>query len=253
MNDITQAHVETSVEDESTNDAGGREMTLASEAYHRLLDDILWGRMSAGAKLRLQELKQKYKMGSSPLREALSRLAENGLVRRVENRGFRVCPMSSEEFDELITTRCWLEEIALRDSMRNGDKDWEGRIVLALHWLTRSHRSEDGSHQTTPEWEKLHRDFHHALISACSSKILIDFCDQLLYRTLRYRNLSGDAEYREEQEREEHRSICEAVLERDADTAVSRLQAHYRNSQKIVASSQALLDLDKAAEAAAQD
>ena len=192
-------------------------------------------------------------MGSSPLREALSRLAENGLVRRIENRGFRVCPMTSEELDELIKTRCWLEELALRDSIRNGDKDWEGHIVLALHWLTRLHRSEDGSHQTTPEWEKLHHDFHHALLSACSSKILIDFCDQLLYRTLRYRNLSGNAEYREDQEREEHRAICEAVLERDADTAVARLQAHYRNAQKIVASSQALMDLDKAEEATVRD
>jgi len=252
MNDISEAHVETLV-DEAANSADRREMTLTSEAYHRLLDDILWGRLSAGSRLRLQELKQKYDMGSSPLREALSRLAENGLVRRVENRGFRVCSMTSEEFDELIRTRCWLEEIALRDSMRNGDKDWEGRIVLALHWLTRSRRSADGSHQTTPEWEKLHRNFHHALLSACSSKILIDFCDQLLYRTLRYRNLAGNAEYREEQEREEHRAICEAVLERDADAAVSRLQSHYLNAQKMVAASQALQDLDKAEEAAARD
>jgi DNA-binding GntR family transcriptional regulator len=215
-------------------------MTLTSEAYHRLLDDILWGRLEAGRRLRLQELKDKYQIGSSPLREALSRLAESGLVQREENRGFRVCPMTLADFDELITTRCWLEEIALRDSILHGDKAWEDGIVLALHWLTRAHRSDNAAHQTKPEWEDLHRKFHLALLSACRSKTLIDFCDQLLYRTLRYRNLSGNTEYREQQERDEHRSICEAVLERDADTAVARLQAHYRLAQDIVAASGAI-------------
>lgn len=235
-----------------TSESGGerRELTLTSEAYHRLLDDILWGRLEAGRRLRLQELKDKYKIGSSPLREALSRLAESGLVRRIENRGFRVCPMTLADFDELITTRCWLEEIALRDSILHGDKAWEGRIVLALHWLTRSHRSENGAHQTTPQWEALHRGYHLALLSACRSKVLIDFCDQLLYRTLRYRNLSGNTEYREQQEKDEHRAICEAVLERDADTAVARLQAHYRLAQKTVAASGAIKDLDREAETA---
>jgi len=212
------------------------------------LDDILWGRLEAGRRLRLQELKEKYKIGSSPLREALSRLAESGLVQREENRGFRVCPMTLADFDELITTRCWLEEIALRDSILHGDKAWEDQIVLALHWLTRSHRSEDNSHQTTAAWEDLHRKFHLALLSACRSKTLIDFCDQLLYRTLRYRNLSGNIEYREQQERDEHRSICEAVLERDADTAVERLQAHYRLAQQIVAASGAIGTADPGSE-----
>jgi DNA-binding GntR family transcriptional regulator len=217
-----------------------RETTLTSEAYHRLLDDILWGRLEAGRKLRLQELKEKYAIGSSPLREALSRLAESGMVQREENRGFRVSPMTEAEFEELITTRCWLEEIALRDAISNGDEAWESRIVLALHWLTRSRRTKNGAGETSPEWEKLHRAFHNSLLSACRSKTLLDFCEQLLYRMLRYRNLSGTVEYREEQERDEHRAICEAVLARDADAAVANLHSHYRLAQKMVASSGAL-------------
>ena len=227
----------TSIKDEAIPIASRRETTLTSEAYQRLLDDILWGNLSAGSKLRVQELKDRYDMGSSPLREALSRLAESGFVQREENRGFRVRPMTLDELDELIKTRCWLEEIALRDSIQHGDKAWEGRVVLALHWLTRARRHDDSPTQTTPEWEALHRDFHLALISACTSEILVDFCDQLLQRTLRYRNLSGTVEYREDQERTEHQAICEAVLARDADTAVARLREHYTNAQEIVAES----------------
>jgi len=218
----------------------GGEMTLASVAYHQILDDILWGRLEAGRKLRLVDLTQKYNIGSSPLREALSRLAESGFVQREDNKGFRVRPMTAAELEELVTTRCWLEEVALRDSIAHGDEAWESRIVLALHWLMRAHRSEDGQLRTTPEWEDLHRKFHHALLSACRSHTLIKFCDQLMYQSLQYRNLSGTAKDREEHEREEHQSIAQAALDRDADAAVRNLTIHYRNSQDVVARSGAL-------------
>lgn len=216
------------------------EMTLASAAYHQILDDILWGRLEAGRKLRLVDLKQKYDVGSSPLREALNRLAESGFIQREENKGFRVRPMTAEELEELITTRCWLEEVALRDSIAHGDQAWESRVVLALHWLMRGHRSGDGQLRTTPEWEDLHRKFHQALLSACRSRTLIRFCDQLMYQTLQYRNLSGTVKYREGHERDEHRSIAEAALDRDAETAVRNLIVHYRNSQEVVTRSGAL-------------
>ena len=63
-------------------------------------------------------MKKQYDVGNSPLREALNRLSENGMVVREENKGFRVAPASEEELKELIRTRCWLEEIALRESIR---------------------------------------------------------------------------------------------------------------------------------------
>ena len=229
-----------SPEDEKSNRADRGEITQSSAAYHRLLDDILWGRLEADHRLRLNELKEKYSIGSSPLREALSRLAESGFVLREENRGFRVCPMTSAELDELIRTRCWLEEIALRDSIRNGDKDWESRIILAFHWLSRSSRSEDGAGETTPAWEKLHSDFHAALISACSSKILIDYCEQLRYRTLRYRNLAVTAGHWEQKERDEHNRLCEAVINKDEEAAVACLREHFTAAQHILSASGAL-------------
>ncbi|MGI9492376.1 MAG: GntR family transcriptional regulator, partial [Geminicoccaceae bacterium] len=61
----------------------------------------------------MDELRQAYGSGSSPIREALSLLTSDGLVERVDQRGFRVSLVSAETFDELLTTRCWLEERAL--------------------------------------------------------------------------------------------------------------------------------------------
>jgi len=212
--------------------------TLASAVYDRLLNDILNGSLEPGLKLRLQVLKKKYDVGNSPLREALNRLSEKGMVEREENKGFRVATASEEELKELIRTRCWLEEIALRESIANGDEQWEEGVVLAFHRLSRlsSPLSGEGAYNTR-DWERLHREYHAALMCACGSSILLGYCAQLHEKTLRYRNLAAVMEYRERHELEEHKAIQEAVLKRDADLAVKLMKAHFRVTAEIILAS----------------
>lgn len=215
--------------------------TLASMVYQRLLDDIIHGRLEPGSKLRLQALKEQYAVGNSPLREALNRLSANGMVLREENKGFRVSPATSAELLELIRTRCWVEEVALRESIRHGDQAWEEGIVLAYHRLSRKQRPTDrDSVRLDSEWEDLHRRYHLSLLSACNSSILLGYCEQLHEQTLRYRNLGPMAAYRERHELDEHLAIRDTVLDRDADKAVELLKAHYKVTGDIVISSGSL-------------
>jgi DNA-binding GntR family transcriptional regulator len=212
--------------------------TRASTVYDRLHDDILTGKLKPGLKLRLKDLISQYDTGNSPLREALNRLSANGMVVREENRGFRVPSASTDELAELTRTRCWLEEIALRESIANGDSAWEERIVLASHWLTRAARSKDTAVDTSSQdWEIHHRGYHQALISACNSKILMDFCAELSQRTFRYRNLAEVVEYRDHHELEEHQQLQEAALSRNADLAVELLHKHYTVTSEILLAS----------------
>ena len=212
--------------------------TQASTVYDRLQADILTGKLQPGLKLRLKDLIEKYDTGNSPLREALNRLSANGMVVREENRGFRVSPARTKELLEITRTRCWLEEIGLRESIANGDSDWEERIVLAFHWLTRAARSdEEGTKSTSTEWEDHHREFHLALISACDSSILMDFCAELSQRSFRYRNLAEVVEYRDRHELEEHRKLQQAALDRDSDLAVELLHKHYKVTSEILVES----------------
>ena len=215
--------------------------TLASMVYQKLLDDIINGRLEPGSKLRLQALKEQYAVGNSPLREALNRLSANGMVLREENRGFRVSPATSDELLELIRTRCWVEEVALRESIRHGDQTWEEGIVLAYHRLSRRERTTDAdSVRIDAEWEDLHRRYHLSLLSACNSSILLGYCEQLHEQTLRYRNLGPMAAYRERHELDEHLAIRDTVLDRDANKAVELLKAHYKVTGDIVISSGSL-------------
>ena len=92
-------------------------VTRANLVYERVKTDIIAGELTPGTRLRVDFVCERYKMGSSPVREALTRLAAEGFIRREEKRGFFVAGVSADEFRELTETRCWIEELALRRSI----------------------------------------------------------------------------------------------------------------------------------------
>lgn len=215
--------------------------TQASSVYDRLYADILTGELTPGKKLRLKELIERYESGNTPLREALNRLSTKGMVVREENRGFRVSLATKDELIELTKTRCWLEEIGLRESIANGGTDWEERIVLAFHRLKRAASQDGGEDNKTHSnqaWETQHQDFHLALISGCRSEMLLKYCAELQQRSLRYRNLTEVVEYRGMHELDEHQALQDAVMKRDADLAVDLLCEHYNVTFRILIESE---------------
>ncbi len=202
--------------------------SMTSQIYARLRSDIMTGALAPGSKLKIEELRKIYDVGTSPIREALSLLTSDHFVERLDQRGFRVAQISAEEFDELLKTRCWLEERALRESIANGDSAWEEKVVLSAYRLSRVPRSEDDDHfVANAEWEVRHKHFHMTLISACGSTILQKFCDQLYDQNVRYRQLSGSKAYPSRDVAAEHGAICDAVLARETDQAAELLVAHY--------------------------
>ncbi len=203
--------------------------SVTAQVYDRARADILTGALEPGQKLKIDDLRQAYGSGASPIREALSLLTSDGLVERVDQRGFRVALVSAEAFDELLTTRCWLEERALLESIERGGKDWEERVVLAEYHLSQTERSiSKNAFIANQDWEQRHKDFHMALISACGSSILLNFCNLLYDQNVRYRHVAGKVAYPKRNIEKEHRAIMHAALERDADSAVAGLVKHYR-------------------------
>jgi DNA-binding GntR family transcriptional regulator len=215
--------------------SGGTGNTLATSVYDRMREDILTGNLPPGDKLRADFLRARYEVGTSPMREALNRLAADGLVVHEDQRGFRVSAVSTAELGELLKTRCWLEEIALRQSIANGDAAWEEAIVLSFHRLSRQPRSaSEASYTFNPEWEKLHHEFHRNLLSACGSRWLVGYCDQLNDQTLRYRQIAAQVDDPRRNEVDEHREIMEATIARDAEPAVKLLIRHFEDTNELI-------------------
>ncbi len=217
-------------------DANGA--TLATDVYSRLRHDILSGVLPPGEKLRVDFMRDRYSVGNSPIREALNRLSSDGLVVREDQKGFHVARVSRTELEELIRTRCWLEDLALRESIAHGGTAWEENLVLAFHRLSRVPRSsKERTYSANPEWEALHRAFHAALIGAARSRWLDGFCDQLRDQADRYRQFAVAASYPRRNELDEHRLIFEAAIDGNADEAVRHLNAHYQRTADIILNS----------------
>lgn len=212
--------------------------TLASIAYQRLRQDIISAVHAPGEKLRIQELCERYEVGPSPVREALNRLSRDGLVSLSDHKGFSVTPLSREHLEELTRTRCWLNELALRQSIANGDAAWEEGVVLAYHRLTRipRHITQQGKSGIVynPAWEQAHRAFHSSLIAACGSRWLIGYCEQLFDMADRYRHLSRVSSLKVGPRKDEHGEMVAAIAERDVEAVVALLYSHFTRTGELV-------------------
>lgn len=215
--------------------------TRATNLYDQLRSDLLDGVLEPGRKLATEALCERYATSQTPLREALSRLVADGLVDRREQRGFAVSEISAEDLNEITKTRCWLEEIALRESIKAHTVEWEEQLVLAHHRLARTPRSLSESHfEDNPEWEPLHRAFHRALIAGCGSSWLLNFCDQLADQHHRYRRLSAPRAFTKRVVKSEHQQLMEAAVGGKVEEAIALLRAHFERTAHIILDDPAL-------------
>lgn len=210
--------------------------TLASAICDRIRADVLTGRRKPDSKIRLEELKAEFGVSWSPIREAVSRLVAEGLIMLEEQRGYRVAPASPADLAEVLRLRMMLESNALRMSIEKGDDAWEAEVLAAHHRLTKF-ESRRGDSIETEHWETWHRTFHDALIRACESPILLQFCRMLHDMNDRYRRIFLSAHEFDRDVASEHRAITEATLARDAATACALLESHIERTGRNILSS----------------
>jgi GntR family transcriptional regulator, carbon starvation induced regulator len=208
--------------------------TATSNVYAQLHREIVIGGILPGARLRIEELRDRYGVGSSPIREALNRLSAEGLVIAQDQKGFRVADVSLDDLRELTRTRCLINQISVPEAIANGDQAWEETIVLEFHRLSRI-KTQLGDAETQESWDRQHRIFHDALIAACGSRWLRQFAGKLFDYAERYRKLSNAlAVFPGRDAEAEHRAIMEAMINRQSETAVELLNAHAMKTANII-------------------
>jgi DNA-binding GntR family transcriptional regulator len=199
--------------------------TLGETVYRRIRSDIVFGRLAPGEKLKLDRIGGLYNVSISTLRELLNRLCSEGLAVAEGQRGFQVAPVSAEDFREVAAMRQLLECHALELSFQRGDLDWEGRVVAAHHKLSVMEKRMIAGDRSEPElWKQCDWHFHHALISACGSRVLLATHSAIYDKYLRYQMIA--VIFRGEIAAEQHQKLLECALERDYTTARKILVDH---------------------------
>lgn len=207
--------------------------TRTAEILDILRDDIIAARLAPGEKLRFDALRATYDVGISPLREALTHLASEGLVVAEQRKGYRVAPVSDADLREIARLRSEFDALAIAESIKNGDAMWEGRVIAAFHALTRHPKlGPDG--EIDREWEGFHMRFHHELVSECRMPKLLAFRSILELQARRYRRISVHYLTTPRDDLAEHHAIHDAVIARDAAQARALIHAHYTRTVDII-------------------
>lgn len=210
--------------------------TLGAAVLRDLREDILNCRLRPGEKLRFSDLKKRYGVGLSPLREALHHLSAEGLVDAHAQRGFTVAVMTLDDLNDLVRMRLEIEPLALADALTSGGDTWEAEIVRSVHHLRLlGPVSTQVDANTTTDWRHRHKTFHMALLAGCTSPRLLNLCDSLFDQSERYRlwlivsgRVARDVEA-------EHDALAQAAIARDVNTATALLKAHVQGTANAVA------------------
>ncbi len=199
--------------------------TLTTDLFEHIRSDILHNRLEPGSRLLFRDIRERYRSGLSPLREALMRLVSEGLVLLEDHKGFSVAPVSREEMIDIANTLLELEAIAIRMAVEKGNDYWEAQIVARYHELSKREMfASDGT--LDPEWEVRNVAFHESLYEACGSPSLKLVCHVLYERHSRYRRLRTRQGDPTRNVAKEHEALMRATIARDADTAIALLRKH---------------------------
>ena len=197
-----------------------------------LRSDILAGRRAPGERLPFAELVKDFRCSVGVLREALQRLAEQGLVECEVQQGFRVVRVSEHDLVELTTARCEIEVLALRLAVEGGDVRWEASAVAAHHVLERTAMFDpEDVGRFSEDWATNHARFHHSLLAGCSNRRILSTATSLRDAAELYRRWSvpvgGD--YGRDIAGE-HRALMEASVSHQTEEACSLLRTHIQRT-----------------------
>ncbi|GII95196.1 GntR family transcriptional regulator [Sinosporangium siamense] len=209
--------------------------SLTERVYTALRGEILAGRVTPGRKLKPSELSAAHGVSLNVVREALSRLAGERLVRALPQQGFAVVDVSVADLEDLTEVRATIEGSALRRSVERGDLAWEAALAAAHHRLAGTPMGDpERPGAVAEEWIRAHDEFHKATMAACGSPRMMEIVAGLAESAAIYRYWSRHYDEGRRDIAGEHRAIFEAVMARDADAACRLHQEHIRRTAGIV-------------------
>jgi GntR family transcriptional regulator, carbon starvation induced regulator len=171
---------------------GGRKSeddTVVEMLASAIRRDISFGVLRPDQKLKLADLRQSYGGSNHSMRETLRILSSEGMVEAISQRGFRVTSATEDDLRDILLVRLEVEKLGLKRSIKRGDVAWEGRVIAALHAVSRADTvvQDNPDDVTALEWDEACRDLSMALISASGSPRLTDMAAQFYGQSRRFR------------------------------------------------------------------
>jgi GntR family carbon starvation induced transcriptional regulator len=210
-------------------------VTLITRVFIDLRAQLLSGEFAPRQRLRVATLAGAQGVSVNVVREALNRLAGEGLVDVEPNCGFSVRDLSVADLVDLVAQRVTLESIALRQCIEHSSPDWQASVLAAHHRLRKTPlKLDDESTSLNPQWISRHDDFHRVMLEACGSPRLFQMVRQLADAAEMYHRALLPATDRDVEMEREHEALLDAILAEDAESALDILRAHLERTRDVM-------------------
>ena len=201
-------------------------VALLSEVYDRLRGEIVDGSLDAGAPLVELTVAERYGTSRTPVREALRRLEQDGLVERGD-RGMRVRTRSPEEILEIYEARISLEATAAAAAAQ---RHTEFDLIRIRHAQTAMEATPDDDPRAMAA---ANRAVHEAIWSAGHNGTIVDLLTRLNNHLTRYPATTLKAHGRWGEALSEHRTLIAAIEARDSERAHDAARGHMAKAREL--------------------
>lgn len=191
----------------------------SEQAASILRDAILNGRYQPGKRLNEVELSTGLQISRSPIREALRKLVDEGLVVLRPGRGAYVADFDEREIRDLMELRVALDVLGARLTAERATAEDIDRIVQSIESTTAAHKRKGPS----PPWSS---DVHLLILEASGNRRLRERGAELHAQLHLARFRSGSGPDRANQAHDEHIAVVEAIRRRDPDGAARAMEQH---------------------------
>lgn len=204
--------------------------TLTDKVYTAIAESIVTGELPPGMRLMEVELAERYGMSRGPLREAIRRLEEKGLVERSSQRRVHVVHLTPERLQAVYDVREVLEGMACRLAAERITKS----ELIELERLLISHEKIVRENNAYLQRQQ-DLDFHSRIVKAsrnpCIESLLLDELYQLIKT---YRNQHKATPGRPKRALMEHWRIFHALEDRDPGLAEISMRRHISSALKVI-------------------
>lgn len=202
-------------------------LSLTERVYQDLRRSIITGGIPGGTRLVESNLAAKMQVSRTPVREALHKLALEGLLYSIPRAGYIVEEMSEYDVEDLFDVRIKIEQMAARMAL---DKITPNEIEQLVQNLEKADRVlQDAKMRQMAE---LDTAFHGIIYKAARSKTLYRICQTLSDHTLKYRIALIDQSEMGRKTRDGHYEIYEAILSGDSERVDQAVQSHLELAKK---------------------
>lgn len=204
--------------------------TSADFVYSELRARIISRQLNPGTHLPEVTIANQLKVSRTPVRDALRRMAAEGLVTITLNRGARVAQPTAEEVRGTYAVRQQLELMSVADAAgKKLDKRIEARLSLIITREQKAAATADAE-----ALMNLENAFHKAIAETSKNPILVEFIDNMLLRTNIYALFFSSFDERVNERISQHKEILNAILAKDVDLAKILMKNHLRHSYSML-------------------